>query len=86
MKNIIYISIDIYIIIKMKYLVCPTCGKVLGDVEIDYEIKSNEIMMEKISEQEKLVKRKELIEKMGVVRYCCKMRIFTQVDPYKIII
>ena len=28
----------------MKYMCCPTCGKVLGDVEIDYEIKSNEIM------------------------------------------
>jgi len=69
----------------MKYLVCPTCGKVLGDVEIDYEIKSNEIMMQKISEQEKLVQRKELIESMGIKRYCCKMRIFTQIDPYKII-
>ena len=28
----------------MKYVVCPTCGKVLADIEIDYEIKSNEIM------------------------------------------
>ena len=70
----------------MKYLVCPTCGKVLGDIEIDYEIKTIEIMMQKISEQEKIVKRKELIESMGITRYCCKMRIFTQVDPYKIII
>jgi DNA-directed RNA polymerase subunit N (RpoN/RPB10) len=69
----------------MKYLVCPTCGKVLGDVEIDYEIKSNEIMTQNMPEQEKLVKRKELIESMGIKRYCCKMRIFTQIDPYKII-
>jgi DNA-directed RNA polymerase subunit N (RpoN/RPB10) len=69
----------------MKYVVCPTCGKVLGDMEIDYEIKSNEIMSSKLSEQEKIVKRRELIESMGIQRYCCKMRIFTQVDPYKII-
>jgi len=69
----------------MKYLVCPTCGKVLGDTEIDYEIKSDQIMMQNISEQEKIVKRKELIENMGITRYCCKMRIFTQTDPYKII-
>ena len=69
----------------MKYNVCPTCGKVLGDIEIDYEIKSNEIMMLNISEQDKIIKKRELIEKMGVSRYCCKMRIFTQIDPYKII-
>jgi DNA-directed RNA polymerase subunit N (RpoN/RPB10) len=70
----------------MKYLVCPTCGKVLGDIEIDYEIKSEKIMTDpKLSEQEKIVKRKELIESMGILRYCCKMRIITQTDPYKII-
>jgi len=45
----------------MKYLICPTCGKVLGDIEIDYEVKTNEIMMKNISEQEKMVQRKELI-------------------------
>lgn len=69
----------------MKYLICPTCGKVLGDIEIDYDEKSNEIMMSNISEQEKVVKRKELIESMGIYRYCCKMRLFTQIDLYKII-
>ena len=42
-------------------------------------------MMLNISEQEKIVKKKELIENMGITRYCCKMRIFTQIDPYKII-
>jgi DNA-directed RNA polymerase subunit N (RpoN/RPB10) len=70
---------------KMKYLICPTCGKVLGDIEIEYEIKSNEIMMSMLSEQDKIIKKKELIESMGINRYCCKMRIFTQIDPYKII-
>jgi len=70
----------------MKYLVCPTCGKVLGDIEIDYEIKSEQIMTSSnLSEQDKIIKRKELIESMGVTRYCCKMRVFTQADPYKII-
>lgn len=69
----------------MKYLVCPTCGKVLGDIEIDYDQKSNEIMMSNISEKEKIIKRKELIESMGLHRYCCKMRLFTQIDLYKII-
>ena len=43
----------------MKYLICPTCGKVLGDIEIDYEIKSEKIMTDStLSEQEKIVKRK----------------------------
>jgi len=69
----------------MKYVICPTCGKVLGDIEIEYEIKSNEIMMSNISEQEKVVRKRELVEGMGIKRYCCKMRIFTQIDPYKII-
>lgn len=69
----------------MKYVVCPTCGKVLADIEIDYEIKSIEIMTSSLSEKEKIVKRRELIENMGVKRYCCKMRVFTQVDPYKVI-
>jgi DNA-directed RNA polymerase subunit N (RpoN/RPB10) len=69
----------------MKYVVCPTCGKVLADIEIDYEIKSNEIMMSDSTEKEKIIIRKKLIETMGVSRYCCKMRVFTQVDPYKVI-
>jgi len=69
----------------MKYVICPTCGKVLADIEIDYEIKTNELMMSNLSEKDKIIKRKELIENMGVKRYCCKMRIFTQVDPYKVI-
>jgi DNA-directed RNA polymerase subunit N (RpoN/RPB10) len=69
----------------MKYVVCPTCGKVLADIEIDYEIKSNEIMMSNNTEKEKIIIRKKLIETMGVIRYCCKMRVFTQVDPYKVI-
>ena len=60
-------------------------NEVLGDSEIEYETKSSEIMMLNISEQEKIVKKKELIENMGITRYCCKMRIFTQIDPYKII-
>ena len=71
--------------IKMKYVICPTCGKVLGDIEIEYEVKSNEIMMSNISEQEKVVRKRELVEGMGIKRYCCKMRLFTQIDPYKII-
>jgi DNA-directed RNA polymerase subunit N (RpoN/RPB10) len=69
----------------MKYVICPTCGKVLGDIEIEYEVKSNEIMMSNISEQEKVVRKRELVEGMGIKRYCCKMRLFTQIDPYKII-
>ena len=70
----------------MKYLICPTCGKVLADIEIDYEIKGEKIMTSStLSEEEKIVKRKELIESMGIKRYCCKMRVFTHIDPYKII-
>lgn len=69
----------------MKYVVCPTCGKVLADVELEYETKNLEITSSKLSDKEKSIKRKELIESMGITRYCCKMRIFTQVDPYKVI-
>jgi DNA-directed RNA polymerase subunit N (RpoN/RPB10) len=70
----------------MKYVVCPTCGKVLGDIEIPYEIKSHQIMISsELTEEEKIIKRRELIENMGIKRYCCKMRVFTQTDPYKII-
>jgi DNA-directed RNA polymerase subunit N (RpoN/RPB10) len=69
----------------MKYVICPTCGKVLADIEIDYEIKSHEIMTSTLSEKDKIIKRRELIENMGIKRYCCKMRVFTQVDPYKVI-
>jgi DNA-directed RNA polymerase subunit N (RpoN/RPB10) len=69
----------------MKYVVCPTCGKVLADVEIEYDTKNLEITSSKLSDKEKGIKRKELIESMGISRYCCKMRIFTQVDLYKVI-
>ena len=38
----------------MKYVVCPTCGKVLADVELEYEAKNLEITSSKLSDKEKV--------------------------------
>jgi DNA-directed RNA polymerase subunit N (RpoN/RPB10) len=62
----------------MLYPVCPTCGFLLADKIIEYENEKEKICSNptilKI-DQEKLLT--ELINKIKLRRYCCKMRVMT---------
>ena len=62
----------------MIYLKCPSCGYIIGNRQIIYETKLEEINSnQNIDEEEKLILKTKLIDSLGVKRYCCKMRIIT---------
>ena len=62
----------------MIYLRCPTCGTVIGNRQIPYELQLQEIDNNpNIDEPERLTQKTRLIESMELKRYCCKMRIMT---------
>jgi len=62
----------------MIYLKCPSCGYIIGNRQVIYESKLAEINNNtNIDEDEKLVLKTQLVDSLGVKRYCCKMRIIT---------
>jgi DNA-directed RNA polymerase subunit N (RpoN/RPB10) len=62
----------------MIYMKCPTCGTIIGNRQIPYETKLEEINNNpKIDDDEKLKQKTELIASLQLKRYCCKMRIIT---------
>lgn len=68
----------------MLYIRCPTCRTLLGDKQIYYEKKLEEICknqdMDKYKSQEAVDKDKmDLVNNIGLDRYCCKNRLMTYV-------
>ena len=62
----------------MIYLKCPSCGYIIGNRQVIYESKLDEIMNNpNTDDDEKLVLKTQLVDSLGVKRYCCKMRIIT---------
>ena len=62
----------------MIYLKCPSCGYIIGNRQVTYELKLDEINTNpNIDDDEKLVLKTQLVDSLGVKRYCCKMRIIT---------
>lgn len=71
----------------MLYLKCPTCKKLLGNIQLYYEDKLHKIMENaKLTDEEKNLEQQKLIRKdIGLTRECCIMRLLTYVDIVKII-
>lgn len=68
----------------MLYLFCPTCRELLGDKQKYYERKMREIcerenMGEYNSKQDADNDKQNLVNNIGLRRYCCKQRIMTYV-------
>ena len=64
---------------------CFTCGKVLADKWIYYEKKCNEIEQNKEKEKKDnkyfdKVFKKEILDELGLDRYCCRRHMLTHVD------
>ena len=71
----------------MLYPVCPTCGFLLADKEVEFEEELNNICTnEKLDEKQKEIEITKLIKKIGIERYCCKMRLISYVNQAKLII
>ncbi len=60
----------------MLYIICPTCNKLLGNLQIIYETQLDIIFNSNNSEQQKDEKRIELLSKL-VDNYCCKSRLIS---------
>lgn len=65
----------------MLYLKCPTCKYLLGDIQLIYEelithvCKEHDIGKITLKEANKL--KEEIVNSLGLERYCCKMRLLT---------
>jgi DNA-directed RNA polymerase subunit N (RpoN/RPB10) len=70
----------------MLYFKCPTCSTFLANKEIPWELGMKEICDNpKLSQEEKDMKKVELLDKLKVTRYCCRMRVLTYCDLVKIV-
>jgi DNA-directed RNA polymerase subunit N (RpoN/RPB10) len=70
----------------MLQMKCPTCGTLLGDIQLIHEEEIKKIDESKISDDEKNSKKKKLIDMYGIDRYCCRTRILGYCDIVNTII
>jgi DNA-directed RNA polymerase subunit N (RpoN/RPB10) len=64
---------------------CPTCGTLLGDIQLIHEEEIKKIDSSKFTEVEKNKKKEDLMNTYGLYRYCCKTRLLGYVDIVNII-
>ncbi len=57
---------------------CPTCGYILGNRQILYESRMEEIVNNPNTDDDiKLELKTKLVESLKLKRYCCKVRVMT---------
>tara|TARA_B100000900_G_C20518122_1_gene690972 strand:+ start:877 stop:1104 length:228 start_codon:yes stop_codon:yes gene_type:complete len=62
----------------MIYSSCPTCGFFIGNVVENYEKQKIAICNNiKLDENQQSQEIQKVINKLGLKRYCCKMRVLT---------
>jgi DNA-directed RNA polymerase subunit N (RpoN/RPB10) len=70
----------------MLYPRCPTCGGMLAHLEVDFEDKKKNICNNpKLTDEQKLLELKENVNNLGLLRYCCKLRVLTYIDLIDIV-
>ena len=71
----------------MLYPVCPTCQLLLADKQIPFEEGSQKISNDsKLNDKKKQEAIEELLNQLGLIRYCCRMRVVSFIDQSKLII
>lgn len=66
---------------------CPTCGHCLADIQIPFEEEKNKIIgNNNLNQDEKNKKMSELLTKLGLNKWCCRMRVISYVDLAKIVL
>jgi len=74
----------------MLYPICPTCGHLLADIEIEFTEKYNEIIDDDNKKLSKKIKNDNTVEKLfkelKINKYCCRMRLISYFDHIKVII
>ena len=67
--------------------ICKTCGKLFADIDVEYTSKLSLIENNQaLSEEEKNKKKIELINSLGLKRYCCRMRFISFINKVEIMI
>jgi DNA-directed RNA polymerase subunit N (RpoN/RPB10) len=69
----------------MLYPVCPTCGHLLADIELEFTEKYNNIVDSKSDEKKKENDIQKLFNDVKIKKYCCKMRLISYFDHIKVI-
>lgn len=70
----------------MIYLICPSCGYILGNRQKIYDIGLEEIESNQNNdEKQKLELKQKLVDSLKLKRYCCKMRVITYKNKCEII-
>ena len=71
----------------MEYLTCPTCGYLIGQKSIQYNIERDKICSDKNNTSEMInQKMSKVMKSLKIRRYCCKMRLMSCKDLSKEII
>jgi DNA-directed RNA polymerase subunit N (RpoN/RPB10) len=70
----------------MLYPVCPTCRMLLADKQLPYEKMINELDSKDYSHEKYMKEKTKILDKLGLTRYCCRMRIISYVDHVKIVV
>ena len=70
----------------MLYYRCPECGNLLANKQLTWEKELAIICAKSIPEMEKNKMKKELLNKLKLKRYCCRMRIMGYVRLINIIV
>ena len=70
----------------MLYFKCPTCKTLLADKQIPFEEEVTKACDVKgISEADKDKRKMEILDKLEVRRYCCRMRMLTYIRQVDIV-
>jgi DNA-directed RNA polymerase subunit N (RpoN/RPB10) len=70
----------------MLYTICPTCGHLLADIEIEFSEKYQKIINSSESDEKKEKDMKKIFIDFKVPKYCCRMRLISYLDHIKVII
>jgi DNA-directed RNA polymerase subunit N (RpoN/RPB10) len=70
----------------MLYPVCPTCGHLLADIEVEFTDKYEKINESKDSDEKKGKEIEKLFVDVKIKKYCCKMRLISYFNHIRTIL
>jgi DNA-directed RNA polymerase subunit N (RpoN/RPB10) len=70
----------------MLYPVCPTCGHLLADIEVEFTDKYEKINESKDSDDKKGKEIEKLFVEVKIKKYCCKMRLISYFNHIRTIL
>lgn len=60
----------------MLYPKCPSCKTILANKQVPYEEKMDKICGNvKLSNEEKDIAKRKVLDELEIKRYCCRMRV-----------